>query len=486
MSKRLVIVFCALFVFAAAVPAFAAVQNIKVSGDILARYIGRNNFDLTKGGTDAENWQDEISVFNSVVRLRVDADLTDNVSATVRLINERNWEENDSASSDIDLDLAYVTLKEFLYSPLTLTIGRQELHFGNDMIIGDGVGNPVRNAVSGGIGTNQTTNYAEATGYGSVNGDLAYRKAFDAVRATLNYDPLVIDVIFAVIDHENITGSETNDWINLYGVNAGYQFADKWNTLLEGYFWSKNDSSAKYLGANTAADKLDSVHTIGARVSTMPTSKLNIQQELAYQFGTKIRPATTGALANDRSAWASQTVIMAIPGWKYEPTFGLIYSYFSGDANRDALLNAPALGKNYHAWDPMFENQVNGHIINALFPQSNAHNIDVMAKFSPIEDVWVQMDYVYLLMAKASSQSGLANMNDYDGTGNAFNAGERHLGQEIDINLVYNYTEDVQFGLLCGWFFPGKAYASQSDQGRDGDKQKQVATEAIASCKVSF
>jgi len=483
MSKRLVILFCALFVFAAAVPAFAAVQNIKVSGDILARYIGRNDFDLTKGGTDAEDHKDEISVFNSVVRLRVDADLTDNVGATVRLINERNWKENNSANSDIDLDLAYVTLKEFLYSPLTLTIGRQELHFGNDMIIGDGVGNPNRNAVSGGIGTNQTTNYNEAFGYGSVNGDLAYRKAFDSIRATLNYDPLVIDVVYATIDHENITGSETNDWINLYGINAAYQFSDKWNTLAEGYFWSKDDSSAKYIGTNTAVDKLDSVQTIGGRVSTMPNSKLNIQQEIAYQFGTKVSPATTtGIVERDRSAWAAQSVVMVTPGWKYTPTFGLIYSYFSGDANRDSTGLGANAGKTYHAWDPMFENQTNGHIINALFPQSNAHNIDAMAKFSPIEDVWLQLDYVYLLMAKASSISGVMDMNDYDGSGYYFNAGKKALGQEIDVNLIYNYTEDVQLGLLCGWFFPGKAIASESS----GSKQGETAAEAIASCKVSF
>lgn len=479
MSKRLVILFCALFVFAAAVPAFAAVQNIKVSGDILARYIGRNDFDLTKG--DGANNEDEISTFNSVVRLRVDADLTDNVGATVRLINERNWKEANSASTDIDLDLAYVTLKEFLYSPLTVTIGRQELHFGNDMIIGDGVGNPNANAVSGGIGTNQTSNYGELglSSPNTVNGDLAYRKAFDSIRATLNYDPLVIDVVYAVIDHENVSDGSSNDWINLYGINAAYQFADKWNTLAEGYFWSKDNSSEKHKGV----DKLDSVQTIGGRVSTMPNSKLNLQQEMAFQFGKKLSPAGASTVERDRSAWASQSVVMYTPGWKYTPTFGLIYSYFSGDADRDSGSN-PNSDKKYHAWDPMFENQTNGHIINALFPQSNAHNIDMMGKFSPIEDVWIQLDYVYLLMAKASSRSGVMDNNDYDGNGYYYNAGKKALGQEIDVNLIYNYTEDVQLGLLCGWFFPGKAIASENVT--TGYKQGETAAEAIASCKVSF
>jgi hypothetical protein len=477
MSKRLVLLFCALFVFAAAVPAFAAVQNVKVSGDIIARYVLRNDFDNLKG--NGVTGEDQINAINTVTRLRVDADLTDNVSTVIRLINERNWEEATVATTDIDLDLAYVTMKEFLYSPLTLAIGRQELHFGNDMIIGDGVGDPDANAVSGGIGTNQTTNYAEAAGYGAVNGDLAYRKAFDAIRATFNYDPLVLDVVYARIDHSTVTGAGTNDMINLWGANAGYKFSDKWNTMAEGYLWSKVDSSRRHVGL----DKTDTVITVGARVSTNPTAKLNLQQEIAWQGGKKLNnTAAAPALQRERNAWASQSIAMVTPGWKYNPTIGMIYSYFSGDANRDATANAPSLDKKYHAWDPMFENQTAGHIINALYPQSNTHNINARLTMSPFEDVVMQWDYVYLAMAKAGSQSGAANMNDYDGTGNLFAANKKSLGQEFDANLLYNYTEDVQFGLLTGWFWPGSAY----DKNGTTVDQRVTATEMIASCSVKF
>ncbi len=231
MSKRLVLVFCALFVLASAVPAFAAVQNIKVSGDILAREVMRNNFDLVKG--DGVAGEDEMQLTNSVVRIRVDADLTDNVQTTLRLINERNWGVHtaEASDSDIDLDLAYVTLKEFFCSPLSLAIGRQELHFGNDMIMGDGVGDQTSGLLSGLMGTNQTTSYGEATGLQSRNGDLAYRKAFDAVRATLNYDPLVIDVVAAKIDEDTIIGGDSTDDVTLFGMNAGYKFSDDWRFI---------------------------------------------------------------------------------------------------------------------------------------------------------------------------------------------------------------------------------------------------------------
>lgn len=492
MSKRLIIVFCAVLALAFAVPAFAAVQNVKVSGDIITRYIMRNDFDLTKG--NGETGEDEVGVFNSVVRLRVDADLTDNVQTTIRLINERDWTDNDSTNTDIDLDLAYVTLKEFLYSPLTLTIGRQELHFGNDMIIGDGVGNPDADAVSGGIGTNQTTNYSETPGYNEgINGDLAYRKSFDAVRATLNYDPLVIDLVYAKIEKGNddpeedgvggITGPRNNDDINLWGVNAGYKFEDKWGTFAEGYFWSKNNGALKYASAD-AADKADVVHTIGGRVSTNPNSKLHLEQELAYQFGKKLSPASEPEIVRDRSAWAAQSVIMVTPGWKHDPTMGLIYSYFSGDANRDSNTLSTAAGKTYHAWDPMFENQVNGSIINALFPQSNAHNLDFSLTLKPsfLEDITVKADYIYLLLAKRGTLTGTANMNDYDGDGYTFQANKKELGHEFDLNITYDYTEDVQFGLLTGLFWPGNALRKTGDD----NAFRSTAAQAIASVAVKF
>ena len=505
MSKRLIVLFCVLFVFAAAMPAFAAVQNIKVSGDILARYIARSDFSLTK---DVVGTDDNINVFNTVTRIRIDADLTDNVSTVVRLINERNWGEADYSSStygssssynntndtNIQLDLAYVTLKEFLYSPLTVTIGRQELHFGNDMIIGDGVGEPKPNMVSGGIGTNQTTNYREATGYGGVNGDLSLRKSFDAIRATLNYDPLVIDMVYAklranvIYGKNNSSNGDSKDDADLYGINAGYKFSDKWNTLMEGYFWSKRNDGTIYStdsagnATGWSKGKEDDVQVVGARVSTNPMKKLNVQQEFAYQFGERVDGSSAAGLKRDRSAFAAQTIAMLTPGWKYEPTMGMIYSYFSGEGGPVSTT------KKYHAWDPMFENQTAGSIINALFPSTNCHNLDFMAKMSPMQDVWVQADYVVQLLARGVGIDGLTDvpLNDYEINGGYdFNGHNRFMGQEFDVNLTYNYTEDVQLGLLMGWFWPGSALAKVSDDA-GSVRQRSTAAEAIASCKVSF
>ncbi|MDD5553850.1 MAG: hypothetical protein PHE18_08290, partial [Candidatus Omnitrophica bacterium] len=199
MSKRLILILVLAFALGITCAAYAEVQNVKVSGDITVKGVARDNLDLVKtqseqltnGAGTATNFDDQSADILSIARIRVDADLTDNVVATVRLLNERNWNGeaivagqtnsniglNGATANEhgVDVDLAYITLKEFLYSPLTLMIGRQELHFGNDLIVGD----PDTNIYSA------ASNLAE--------GDLSARKSFDAIRATLDYNPLVVD-----------------------------------------------------------------------------------------------------------------------------------------------------------------------------------------------------------------------------------------------------------------------------------------------------
>src|SRR5205814_2111979 len=123
----------ALFVVALAVlvsaPAFAETQNVKVSGSIDQYAFYRRNYDLldnndasviaqgstvppqnnpasTSSRSEADNY------FRTTTQVEIAADLTDNVSTVINLVNERDWENTGGASGtnefDIALDLAYV------------------------------------------------------------------------------------------------------------------------------------------------------------------------------------------------------------------------------------------------------------------------------------------------------------------------------------------------------------------------------------------
>jgi hypothetical protein len=138
MKKLLV---AALFVVLASPAAFAAIQNVKVSGDITTSYVDDNSLDLGSETLGVPNGQKTQSIFLTQTRLRVDADLSDNVSTEVGLINERAWNAetctgNDNCDTNVQLYLATLTLREFLYSPLTLEIGRQTFNYGNGFIMG--------------------------------------------------------------------------------------------------------------------------------------------------------------------------------------------------------------------------------------------------------------------------------------------------------------------------------------------------------------
>ena len=206
MTKRLIVVLALALVAGLVTCSYAEVQNVKVSGDLTVYGISRM-FDVAGGNDNKDD-----NAFASITRVKVESDLTDNVTATVRLLNERYWGTEvemtgtgTNPNSDLSLDLACVTLKEFMMPAATLTIGRQELRFGNGMIVGDPDTN---NAVS------------TASPFSNLDMDLSARKAFDAIRLTLNYDPLVIDLVSSKITETSLTSS---DDVDLYGINANYK-----------------------------------------------------------------------------------------------------------------------------------------------------------------------------------------------------------------------------------------------------------------------
>ncbi len=536
MSKRLILVLALAFVVGISCTAFAEVQNVKVSGDITVMGVGRANLDLAKdtgsgtGITQAmnSNWADKNADALSITRIRVDADLTDNVTATVRLLDERPWNGDGGntgtrpnaniglnvgqtagtsigtgawtgGSTHVDVDLAYVTMKEFLYSPLTLKIGRQELRFGNAFIIGDP----------------DTNIYSVATSLSE--GDLSARKSFDAVRMTLDYNPLVVDGIWAKVEEGR---SNLNDDVTLMGLNASYDMGR--NTVVEGYFFSKikgSQAAAVYnldlsrtMNASELAigkNKADKVNTIGLRVVNKSVKNLTVDAQGAYQFGTynpkfdpnarmESTPGTGGgegvaAKTSSRSAFAFQVEAaydlkdISTQVAKYSPVVSANYTYLSG-ANRDKTGD-----KYYKGWDPMFEDQTYGHLMNAIMAQTNMHRVALSGKAKLTDDIGLKLDYVTALFAKRYPEGRLAVLSgiaDTATTARVFRMGkDRFIGQEIDATLTYDYTEDVQFALMGGVFMPGDSINDgYNTTAVDGGRwpHKSSAQEVIGSMKVTF
>lgn len=467
--------------------AYAETQSVKVSGDLTMRGIFRDTYNLNGSPAEADitrtgvtgsqqNW------FMSVAEVEVDADLTDNVQTVIRLVNQRDWNvytksvtsttsfvpnglggytENNN-EFDVMVDLAYVTLKDFIYSPLTLTIGRQDLWFGRGFIIGANQQNP-------GADTAFLTGNLSAPEYTAIN-------SFDAVKAVLDYDPWTITGLYSKIFEGAV---QDNDDVDLWGVNVGYKF-DAYKAEAEGYWFLKKDNKIdKWGGIKSDND----VHTIGLRGSLDPIDVLTIAGELAYQGGQYVG-SRLQTVNRERSAWGTDLSTE----WRYwsdkfawKPIVGVEYVWYSGNQAED---NPDGASGTYEGWNGMYRGKfdsairefVGKYYYTARFPArvnyvqsaadasfTNQHQVIFLGSIQPIESLTVKANYNLFW----SQEKYLETVGKTKG----------FIGQEIDLQANWDYTEDVSFGLLAGWFFPGEVYYAGFDD---------IATDVVGSVKVSF
>lgn len=477
MRKLLALVLVAIM---AASPAFAAVQNVKVSGDIDSTYINRQHFNLgTKNVNGLEVGSKDQNTAITQTRLRVEADLSDNVSTTIGLINERAWdaEGNVSGDTNIQLYLAYATLRELLYSPLTVTVGRQVLAYGNGFILGDGGTN---NVATGNLGT--------------VAADLTKRTTWDGVKAVFDYKPLTLDLLYfrnsgSGTHTGNVIGaadyaSRDND--DVYGLNANYQLGDSMNTVVEGYFFTRVNRALSSNETFHNSVRADTTYLPGLRVSTNPVKGLNVGGEVAWQLGNKTNHNTSSTEEDTarRRAFAAQAMASYdLPVLEqYKPVLSASYTYVSGDKNGDVAPTntAQVSGETYSAWDPFFEAQGGGTIYNTMFNLTNMQIWNAGIKASPIEDVTAKFSWsnLYANQRYLSGKNNFAFVQPDGSTAASPSINTRkHIGNEYDVNVDYAYTEDVTFGLNLGWFVPGSIFSGANDT---------TASQALAHVLVNF
>ena len=99
---------------------------------------------------------------------------------------------------------------------------------------------------------------------------------------------------------------------------------------------------------------------------------------------------------------------------------------------------------------------------------TNQEFIQVKGALKPLEDLLLEAAFTYLWTPEdVHSTVGVQSSSVRD----------EEIGWEIDLQATYDYTEDVSFGLLVGWFVPGDFYNSPEDE---------TATDMVGSVKVTF
>jgi len=256
----------------------------------------------------------------------------------------------------------------------------------------------------------------------------------------------------------------------------------------------------------------DKVFTLGARAVNKSVKNLTVGLEGALQFGTynpKFDPnaayqVTGGPILSAKTANRRAFAIQADVAYdlkeitqlaKYSPVISANYTYLSGaDRNRTGDVK-------YKGWDPMFEDQTIGHVMNAIFGNTNMSRGSFSAKGKLTDDIGLKVDYVLAYLARKIPEGRLVSLSGLGiDTNTAANSsrtfrmgGKSYLGQEVDATVTYDYTEDVQFSLLGGVFMPSSninnGYVLSSTGNPPAQSQTRhnaPAGELIGSMKVSF
>ena len=426
--RKFVALFALALVIAFATGAYAEVQNVKVGGDIRIRANYSENIVSLDDSTDS----DEYGFIEQRTRVIVEADLTDNVAVCAVVEAQGNWgDEYNYAGLGLDIrkewdagfSEAWVQLSELYYSPLTLKLGRQYLHYGTGFIISS----------------------AE------------YENNFDAVRAILNFDPWTIDVVYSKL--AETTSADTD--VDLWGGNIRYT-ADTW--ALEGYVWGAVDDGLTLITAvsttypvvadadgNLAATPVTTIATLkpeiepvvfGIRGDITPIENMDLWGELAYETG-ELLDVDLGAFAADLGG----TYCFADVAWR--PTIGLAYTFAQGDKKR---------GDCFYEF---FEYDYYGYCYSPL--TTNIHIINANLMVEPVEKLALILDYYHYLQDSKLAMSMGDPYQDNGGVAAVTNGTDKALGNEVDVIAEYDYTEDVSTQLYLAWFWPGDAYSAPAD-----------------------
>ena len=424
MKGKLLKILIAVFAVALIAPAFSAVENVKVGGDVAIYGVIRGKYALPTN--DYHNF------FQTSARVYVSADLSENVSAMVRLINERDWGYGQTGT-DINLDLGYIQVKDLLTPGLNLTVGRQEIQLGEGLVIGSAY---------------SAYNYPVAL----AAADLGLQKAFDAVKLdyTASAIPLSVTAFLSTINEQLWTDQ------TLLGLNLGYKVADIAD--IEVYYVRDDNYN------NNDKANLD---TAGIRVvSKIPAiENFNLKGEYAKQFG------------DDGTNDYKGSALLLGGEYKFsanmEPAIKVNYLILSGDENpttgdhKDWQMVFPSnigsrIGPLFYAYSGWNSQYVHNNF-NIEVSESNLKVLNLGFSLKPVEKLTLSLDGYWL----KTDEKVAVGANSYD-----------EIGKEIDLGIEYKYSEDLVFGLSLGKILADDLI----EKGLGGDDAYQV----IASMKVSF
>lgn len=389
--------------------AYAELQNVTVGGSIRIR---GNWYHLH------ENGGEPFTLVEQRTRLGVQADFTEDVSAFIELDSYNIWGDSfrsnpvtgvdaghtlrahplNADAGEVSIYQAYIEARNMWGTDLHMRVGRQELAFGSQWL----------------LGVNDTA--ASFTGL-----------SYDALRLTYGNEDYSIDLFAAKLAESGFDIGEKDT--NLYGLYAslnGGVLADVLeDTVFDAYYlWLNDDGPA---AAQFFRGRLMDIHTVGLRMGGSANS-FDYEVEGAYQWGYVGR---NGARDLDYSNWAVNTELGYTFDVNTTPRIYAGFAYFSGNDTQDLLRKGDL------SFNRLFSNWEYSEFIENT-ELSNAYIFRLGGSLNPTEELTLSLaSAMFLIDDTADLRRGLF--------GRRSTGAPAREGVELGLYADYQYSEDLVF-----------------------------------------
>ncbi|HIJ74805.1 MAG TPA: alginate export family protein [Candidatus Hydrogenedentes bacterium] len=481
--KRICLPFFVALLLVVGAPAFAELQTVQIGGEVriganhvmdwaarpgpLAMRIpaallpGRAIGDFVSGAPAFNGagilspyaWDDRsnsLSFVEQRTRLNVRADFTDCVVAFVELESYDVWGEDFRSNyitgadmraasvDDLEVYQAYIEASEMWDMPLRARIGRQELSFGSEWLVGP-----------------------------KDFGPMFMGRSFDAVRLTYGTDVYDIDVWSAkLVDTSPVEEDGDVDFYGVYGTCRALEnvtFDAYWLFVRDGR--ALNDTNGgplfEWVEDVLGLDDYDvtELHTVGLRAAGA-VGAFDFGAEAAYQLGDagqvgfNFKPWVYGDDDEDFSEWALKLDVGYTFDVAWNPRVHAGYSYYGGEDNRDLSfwewINPFDRPEASVSFNRLFSNHMYNGFFDLQNELSNVHIYRIGANLFPTECLSVHLDAGYFEVDEPFAWPVHVTLGRWRIPIVPFlpfldTESDDDLGVVTDIVAVYNYSSDLSF-----------------------------------------
>lgn len=418
----------------------SSLTNWDFGGQIRARYEAKSGFavpgvagavDFSKATPDNSYW-----LMREKFHIGWKPNSWINLYAEAR--DSHTWKDKrrpEPEEDAFDLHQAFIAVGNGKEFPVTAKVGRQELSYGDERLIG-------------------------AFDWNNIG------RVFDAAKLRFENDMFWVDAFsgrVVLADDDNFNVANDYDWFS--GVYASTKtLIPKQETQL--YFLARN-TGAKSPAATTGSPQAGGpgardIYTLGLRVKSLPGQfhGWDYDAELAGQLGRFVESGKS----LDHEAFAAHIAggyTFENADWK--PRLGLEYNFASGDSN-------PTDGK-HGTFENLFPTNHKFYGFMDFVSWQNIHNVRISASAKPVKGLTLTADYhLFWLADMADYFYGVSGASRSAGGYTRNTAGrDSYAGSELDLIATYAIKPYATAQVGYGHFFRGD-YVKQSLATTTGSK----------------